>query len=94
MLVGEGPWNLESLQLKDPSIMAQVKSLYGAPWGVLGLFSGEAVYVPEAVQTLKKQVKGEIALGRIATAIVFKDVVAPQLSKHQFESIYHAEGHE
>ena len=93
VLSGSGPWNSESLQLTDASIMQQVQALYGSPWGVLGLFSGEAVYVPEAIQKLQKQVSHELTLGRVATAVVLNDVQAPRLSKYQFELIYGSEGH-
>ncbi|MFS1704250.1 hypothetical protein [Alteromonas sp. AMM-1] len=93
VLSGSGPWNSESLQLTDASIMQQVKALYGSPWGVLGLFSGEAVYVPEAIQTLQKQVSQELKLGRVATAVVLNNVQAPRLSQYQFELIYSSCGH-
>lgn len=93
VLSGSGPWNSESLQLTDAGIMQQVQALYGSPWGVLGLFSGEAVYVPEAIQKLQKQVSHELTLGRVATAVVLNNVQAPRLSQYQFELIYGSQGH-
>ena len=94
VLNGEGPWNAESLHLSDDKIMQNLRAMYGSPWGVLSIFRGEAVYVPEAFALLRKQIKKEIPLGRVATAVVFEDVNSPLLSKHQFESIYEMPGHE
>lgn len=93
-LYGEGPWNTESLQLKDKRIMEQVHSLYGSPWGVLAEFKGEAVYVPEAAEKLRKQITNEVKLGRIATAVVLESPKAPQLTKFQLSAAYRANGHE
>ena len=90
----EGPWNAESLHLSDDKIMQNLRAMYGSPWGVLAIFRGEAVYVPEAFALLRKQIKKEITLGRVATAVVFEDVKSPLLSRHQFTSIYEMQGHE
>ncbi|WP_296044120.1 hypothetical protein [uncultured Alteromonas sp.] len=94
VLKGEGPWNAESLHLSDDKIMQNLRAMYGSPWGVLAIFRGEAVYVPEAFTLLRKQIKKEITLGRVATAVVFVDVKSPLLSRHQFTSIYEMQGHE
>lgn len=93
-LYGEGPWNTESLQLKDNRIMEKVHSLYGSPWAVLAEFKGEAVYVPEAAEKLRKQITKEVKLGRVATAVVLKSPKAPQLTKFQLSAAYRANGHE
>lgn len=94
VLDGEGPWNAESLHLTDDSIMQNLRAMYGSPWGVLAFFRGEAVYVPEAFALLRKQIKKEVSLGRVATAVVFENVQSPLLSKHQFTSVYEVAGHE
>lgn len=94
VLTGEGPWNAESLHLSDDKIMQNLRAMYGSPWGVLAIFSGEAVYVPEAFAMLRKQIKKELSLGRVATAVVFEKVKSPLLSKHQFASLYEMPGHE
>ena len=94
VLNGEGPWNAESLHLSDSGIMQKIHAMYGSPWGVLAIFEGEAVYVPEAFSLLRKQIKKEVTLGRVATAVVFNNVKAPLLSRHQFKSIYETDGHE
>ena len=60
VLNGEGPWNAESLHLSDDKIMQNLRAMYGSPWGVLAIFRGEAVYVPEAFALLRKQIKKEI----------------------------------
>lgn len=92
-LYGEGPWNSESLQLKDKRIMEQVHALYGSPWAVLAEFKGEAVYVPEAAEKLRQQITNEVKLGRVATAVVLKSPKAPELTKFQLSAAYKAEGH-
>ncbi len=93
-LLGKGPWNAESLQLSDASLMQKIQAMYGSPWGVLAIFEGEAVYVPEAMTLLRKQIEKEVVLGRVATAVVFENVNSPILSRRQFEAIYKVNGHE
>jgi hypothetical protein len=88
ILEGSGPWNTESLQLKDPAVMDKVHSLYGSPWGVLGIFSGEAIYVPEAVAQLQKRIIHERTLGRKATALVLSGTNSPLVSQMHLKKIY------
>ncbi|MCC2616977.1 hypothetical protein LJ739_12060 [Aestuariibacter halophilus] len=88
ILEGQGPWNTEALQIEDERIMTQVKGLYGQPWGVLGLFRGEAVYVPEAAKALVENVREEKHQGRIATAIVIEASPSAQFSQLHLKDLY------
>lgn len=92
VFTARGPWNLESMDAAASSFVNLSQQLHGAPWGMVGIFYGEPVHVPEAASRLIEIVKEEKKTGRAATGIVLSHCDVPLLGEQHLTDIYTAAG--
>ncbi|WP_026376771.1 hypothetical protein [Aestuariibacter salexigens] len=85
---GEGPWNSEQLEKTTRDARSTLEALYGKPWGVMTVMRGDAVYIPEAAESLVKLIRREKHKGRQCTAIVLKDCAKPVFCRQHLSAIY------
>ncbi|MBN3564796.1 hypothetical protein [Aliamphritea spongicola] len=89
---GQGPWNLESIDLSVDSIGDDLRALYGAPWGALVLVEGDSILVPDAEARLIEVVRDDRVKGRLATALVLGECSVPGLVTQHLQEVYTAAG--
>jgi len=85
---GRGPWNKEAVAHLGDDQESLLKSLYGKPWGVLAIISGDPVHTQEASELLANIVYEDKQKGRKASALIFKDCNFPEIGKHDISKIY------
>jgi hypothetical protein len=91
---GEGPWNSEMLTNAGKEAEPSLSLLYGSPWAVLTIMSGDPIYIPEAAELLTETIRKEKRKGRVATAIIVCDAKQALFAKQHLSRIYIQAGEE
>lgn len=91
---GQGPWNLNAIDICVVENDKKVTDLYGKPWGVLFTAKGDAILVPEARNKLIEIIKQERKKGRVATALTIEHCSVPLMVEAQFKDLYTSAGDE
>lgn len=80
-----GPWNKELIEVFGMEVATLVNQLAGAPWGALGIVTKDGMHTPASYAAVVAGVRIQQSFGRVATAIILKDIEGPAL----VESILH-----
>ncbi len=88
ILRARGPWNREAVQLYRDELALLSTPLEQGAWGLLAIVQGEALLLPDAAALLQQKTATDLARGRVATALVFDNVILQELVEEQFSAIY------
>lgn len=92
IIEGEGPWNKEAILRSNNDASEIIKQLYGKRWGVLGIFHGEPIFIPDAVDALIEIVGIGRRHGRIASALILDETVHADMGFYHLSEIYREAG--
>ena len=92
IIEGKGPWNKEAIIRSNKGASEIIKQLYGRKWGVLGIFHGEPIFIPGAVDALIEVVSIGKRHGRIASALILDEAVHADMGFYHISKIYRKAG--
>ncbi len=92
ILEGRGPWNVEAIS-RSPEVESEFQDkLYGNLWGVICIFYGDPILIPEAVDILIKDIVRDRVNGRAATALILEKQESSKISLTHISQILSTAG--
>ena len=92
IIMGTGPWNLESIKKSANDAAKAHAELYGTKWCVLAIIHGQPIHTPDAEKLLVEAVKKDKKNGRIASALILDESDNPDFGRHHITGIYREAG--